>query len=161
MKKNKTIEIILPDIRSAFNVGSIFRTSDVFGIDKIYICGYTATPEHPKVLKTSLGSEKSVSWQQYKPTLRLIKKLKKQGYYILGLEKTKTSTDIRKTKVKFPLAIIVGNEIRGISKKYLDHCDAITHIEMQGIKESLNVSVAYGIAVFYYSQVFRNFSREL
>lgn len=152
--KQKEIVVILPRIRSVHNVGSVFRSSDVFGIKKIYITGYTATPKHPKIYKTALGAEKVIPWQYDKQAMRVIKDLKKQGYYILGLEKTKTSIDIRNSKPKFPLALIVGNEVTGIPAKYLKICDSVCHIEMNGVKESLNVSVAFGIAAFYLSHIF-------
>ena len=146
------IYVILPNIRSTYNVGSIFRTADSFGVKKIFLCGITPTPKHPKVAKTALGAENFVPWEYRKQALRLIKELKAKGVYILGLEKTRKSENILNSKPKFPMAIILGNEVLGIPLKYQKLCDLICHIEMRGKKESLNVATAFGIAGFYFSQ---------
>lgn len=146
--KNNDIYVILPSIRSLFNVGSIFRTSDCAGINKIYLCGWTGAPPAPRLIKTSLGAEKSVPWEQHKQAWRLIDKLKKQGVQIIGLEITKDSKDYRDIKVKYPCALVVGNEVTGLSDTILKRCDEVMHLPMLGIKESLNVSVAFGIAAY-------------
>jgi len=145
--------LVLPSIRSGHNVGAMFRTGDAVGIDKIYLTGYTACPPHTQIDKVSLGAEKWIPWQQYKQTGRLLKKLHKMGYNIVALEQTKKSKNIFKWKPKFPLALVVGNEVRGIDKKYLDLCDTHVEIPMTGKKESLNVSIAGGVAMFH---VFNN-----
>jgi len=150
-KKHKDIVVILPNIRSAYNVGSIFRTSDGAGVKKIYITGYTPTPDKDlkKISKTSLGAEQSVSWEYHSQTWRLIDKLKKQGYQIIALEKTKTSIDYRKFKSKFPVALILGHEVDGISQNLLKKADKIVHLPMAGIKDSLNVASAFAICAYY------------
>jgi len=140
--------LIANDIRSAWNVGSFFRTADGIGISKIYLTGYTATPENDRVIKTSLGAEKFIPWEKYRNGWRLVDKLKKEGFYIVALEQTKNSIDITKFKPKFPLALIVGNEIRGVTKGLLDRADKKVAIPQYGHKESLNVAVAFGIAVW-------------
>ncbi len=140
--------LILHNIRSAYNVGSIFRTADAAGVDKIYVCGYSPTPADKKVAKTSLGAEKTVPWEYHKQTWQLLKKLKADGMQIVALEQTKKSVDYRRFKPKFPLALIVGNEVRGLSKKILAYADKIIAILMYGEKESLNVAVAAGIMMY-------------
>lgn len=143
--------VVLPKIRSVYNVGSIFRSSDCVAVNKIYLTGWTATPEHPKMKKVALGAEESVSWEQVKSDWRLIDKLKKQGYQIIGLELTDNSVDIRKIdkKIKYPIALVVGNEVTGIPDYLLKRCDIVTHLPMYGVKESLNVASAFSIAIYY------------
>lgn len=144
----KQIYLVLHNIRSAHNVGSIFRTADAAGVSKIYLCGYTPTPENIKVEKTALGAEKTVPWEQHKQTWRLLAKLKKEGIKIVALEQTPKSVDYRKFKPKFPMILVLGNEVSGLSKEILKYADKIIAIPMYGQKESLNVSVAVGIALY-------------
>jgi tRNA G18 (ribose-2'-O)-methylase SpoU len=139
----------LPDIRSGHNVGAMFRTADAIGVDKIYLTGYTSEPSHPHVAKVSLGAEQWIPWEKYKQTGRLLTQLKKKGYNIVALEQTKMSVDIFKWRPKFPLALVVGNEVRGVEKKFLKLCDTHVEIPMVGKKESLNVSIASGIAMYH------------
>jgi tRNA G18 (ribose-2'-O)-methylase SpoU len=154
MKKIKNNILILPDIRSALNVGAIFRTADAVGISKIYLTGYTPTPidrfgrVRKDIAKSALGAEKTVSWEYKKGLLMLISKLKKEGYFILAIEQDKNSTNYKKVKLKEKNAFIVGTEVSGLPKKILDKCDIIAEIPMKGKKESLNVSVACGVALF-------------
>lgn len=138
--------VICENIRSIYNVGSIFRTSDGFGVKKIFLCGYTGTPEHPHINKTALGAEKVIPWEKRRQTWRVIERLKKEGVKIVALEQTKDSIDIRNFKPTFPMALVVGNEVKGVSKAILKRCDASVHIPMVGIKESFNVASAFGIA---------------
>ena len=127
-------------------MGSIFRTSDALGVKKIYLCGITGTPLQKGVLKVSLGAENSVPWEHAKNAWQVVEKLKKRGVQIISLELDDKSIDIKKFKPEFPLALIVGNEVKGVSKKVLAKCDKIIYLPMSGQKESLNVSVAFGIA---------------
>lgn len=147
-KIKKEVYLILHNIRSAYNVGSIFRTADAAGVDKIFIGGYTPTPENPKVAKTSLGAEKTVVWEKIFNTWKVIEKLKSEGALVAALEQSKSSKDYLNFKPKFPLAIVVGNEVKGLSKDILKRCDSVWHIPMRGKKESLNVSIAAGIFVY-------------
>lgn len=142
------IYLIINNVRSAYNVGSIFRTADSAGVTKIYICGISPTPEDAKVLKTSLGAEKSVPWKYCAQARRLLEKLRKAGMQIVALEQSRKSIDYKKFKPKFPLALIAGNEVRGLNKKILSLTDKIIEIPMYGKKESLNVAVAVGIALY-------------
>ncbi len=148
MSTRQSLYVVLDNVRSAYNVGSIFRTADGVGVAKIYICGFTPTPENPKVLKTSLGAERTVPWEYYRQTWRLLKKLKKERVRLVALEVAPKAKNIFKYKPKFPLALILGNEIRGISKTILKNSDDIIEIPMHGHKKSLNVSVSAGIALY-------------
>ncbi|MCX6713202.1 MAG: RNA methyltransferase [Candidatus Vogelbacteria bacterium] len=152
MKKEAVL--ILPNIRSTYNVGAIFRTADAAGINKIYLVGYTPAPvdefgrADSGIAKTALGAEKTINWEKVASTTALIKKLKKTGFQIIALEQAKNSVDYKKVKPKFPCAMILGEEVSGLSPAILKNCDLIAEIPMQGQKESLNVSVAAGIALF-------------
>lgn len=147
--------VILNSIRSSYNVGSIFRTSDGVMIEKLYLCGYTPHPPKKEVLKTALGSEKSVCWEYVKDPGEVILKLKKEGLKICALELTESAIPhYNLRKEHFPLALIVGNEITGVSQELLDKCDLAIEIPQFGIKQSLNVAVAYGISIFEMRRVF-------
>jgi len=137
--------LILPNIRSCHNVGSIFRTADAFGVDKIFLCGWTPEPPDPRISKTALGAENTIPWERHKQAGRLIDKLKKDGVQIIAAEFTNNSIDYRKWKPKFPLALILGHEVKGISSSIIKKTDKVVHIPMMGQKESQNVSVAAGI----------------
>lgn len=143
----KEIYVIAQNIRSLYNVGSIFRTCDAFGVAKLYLCGYTGHPPRKEISKTALGAENSVEWQHYWRTVDLIKKLKKEGVRIVALEKTAKSKPLKRFKSRHPLALIIGNEKTGVTPKALELSDDIVHIPMKGAKESLNVAVAFGIAL--------------
>lgn len=147
MEKQELI-LILDNIRSRENVGSIFRTADAAGVSKIYLCGITPVPPHEKISKTALGAENIIPWEHVSQSWRLIEKLKKSGYAVVALEQASGSENIFDFKPKFPLALIVGNEISGVNKNLFKYCDNILEIPMLGQKESLNVSVATGIALF-------------
>lgn len=148
--KNQKV-VILDNIRSVFNVGSIFRTSDALGIDKIYLCGTTPTPtdrfgrKRADLAKVALGAEKNIVWEYIPTTNNIIKKLKKEGFKIFAVEQDVKSIDYRKAKVGRKVALIMGTEVTGIDKKTLSLCDEILEIPMIGKKESLNVSVSFGI----------------
>ena len=146
--------LILHNIRSVENVGAIFRTADAVGIDKIYLVGYTPTPidrfgrKRKDLMKSALGAEEFVRWEQRKSLPDLLKKLKQDRYKIIAIEQDKKSVDYKKVKVWKKNAFIVGAEVEGLPKNILQQCDVIAEIPMQGKKESLNVSVATGVALF-------------
>lgn len=150
----KQLYLILHNIRSIYNTASIFRTADGAGVSKIYLTGYTPKPVdefgkiRPEFSKVSLGAEKSVPWEYSKNIHNLILKLKKENIKIIALELSPSAINYKKFKSKFPCALIAGNEVNGISKNILNKCDAIIEIPMAGKKESLNVSVAAGIAIY-------------
>lgn len=130
----------------------MFRTADAFGVTKIFLAGYTACPPKPQIDKVSLGAEKWIPFETRKNLKYLIKKLKKQGVQIIALEKNDESIDIHKARFGNKVALVVGNEVDGISEDILKLCDKIVHIPMYGKKESLNVSVAAGIAMYTIKQ---------
>jgi len=151
----KSFFVVIDNIRSLENVGSVFRTSDALGVDKIFICGISPTPvspaggpENEKLAKTALGAEKTVAWEYHKQTGRLIKRLRQEGVFVAALEQTKESISLEKFKPKFPIALVLGHEIKGVSPSALKFADAIVEIPMHGKKESLNVAVAFGIAAY-------------
>ena len=144
----KAIYILLNNIRSLHNVGSIFRTSDGAGVKKIFLCGQTGYPPREEISKTALGAEECVPWEYYIDPIDCVKKLKKMGVRITALEQEMNSVDYRKFKPKYPVCLVVGHEIDGVSDKILKLCDDVIEIPMKGKKQSLNVSVAFGIAVY-------------
>ena len=149
----KEFVVICDSIRSLHNVGSVFRTADGVGIDKVYLCGITGMPDTQKherqISKVALGAQNYIKWEYVKQSWRLVEKLKKEGYQIVSLEQTPKSISYLKFKPKFPLALIIGNEGKGVKKSLLDRSDKIIDIPMRGQKESLNVSVAFGIAAYW------------
>jgi len=160
MVKSKEFFVIAHNIRSLLNVGSFFRTADAFGVSKLFLTGYTGAPSNPisghKISKTALGAEKFVPWEYARSAIRVIKQLKKNypGIAIVGLENNVPDSLRSKVavlgefKYKFPIAMILGEEVNGISPALIKLCDQIIDIPMLGQKESLNVSVAFGIAAY-------------
>jgi tRNA G18 (ribose-2'-O)-methylase SpoU len=149
----KEFYVICDNIRSLENIGSIFRTADALGVSKIFLCGISGTPPHHKISKTALGAEKTIPFEHHKQIGRLIDKLKKEKVQLVALEQDlparragKKAVLYTKFKPKFPVALIIGNEVKGISKTILKKCDKIIFLPMSGQKESLNVSVAFGVA---------------
>ena len=155
-KIQKEISLILHNIRSLHNVGSIFRTADGAGVKKIYLTGYTPEPidifgkTRNEIKKTALGAEKTVLWEKRKDISRLITKLKNYGHpmSIVGIEQNEKAVNYKKFKPGKTTALILGNEVRGLSKQILNKCDKIIEIPMHGKKESLNVAVVAGIVLF-------------
>jgi tRNA G18 (ribose-2'-O)-methylase SpoU len=150
--------IVLDNIRSLFNVGSIFRTADAVGVEKIYLCGITPEPIdrfgriRPQLAKVALGAEKTVAWEHSKNTANLLRDLKKEKCKIFAVELDKKSIPYFKAKIKrvdlSKVVVVFGNEVDGISKNILKRVDKILEIPMAGKKESLNVSVSAGIVLF-------------
>lgn len=153
MKEGKEIVAILCDIRSSHNVGSIFRTADALGLDKIYLSGYTPPPQdkfgrvNKELAKVALGAEKSLAWEQSKNPARIISKLRSEGYRVVAVEQDDKSIDYKKFEPGKKAAFVFGNEVEGLAKNIISKCDHIVSIPMRGQKESLNVSVAFGIAL--------------
>lgn len=139
--------VLLDNIRSAGNVGSILRSAEGFGFMHAYLCGITPTPENNAVQKTSLGAEDSVPWSYHKDAVKLVKGLKKEGWNICGLEEDKKSSPINEAKkTKNDTVLIVGNEITGVDPGLLSLCEQVLFIPMRGEKKSFNAAVAFGIA---------------
>lgn len=149
------VYVILNSIRSSYNVGSIFRTSDGAMIKKLYLCGYTPHPPKKEILKTALGSTESVEWEFIEDAIEVVKKLKSEGVKICALEQTSNSRLHYSIEGnEFPLALIVGNEVSGVSQELIDLCDFAIEIPQYGIKQSLNVAVAYGISIFELRKIY-------
>ncbi|MBU1179043.1 TrmH family RNA methyltransferase [Patescibacteria group bacterium] len=146
MSQNKEIYLILHNVRSLYNVGSIFRTADCAGVKKIFLTGYTPEPAP----KTALGAEKTVLWEKHKNISTLISNVRSStsNIKIVVVEQDKKAINYKNFKPKYPLVLILGNEVRGLSKQIIKKCDAIIEIPMKGKKESLNVAVAAGIILF-------------
>jgi len=141
--------IIAHNIRSAENIGSLFRTADALGVAKIILAGYSPGIDHPKVKKTALGAEESVKSEQETDILKVLEKLKREEYHILGLELDERSISLDEIKVSSDkIALLLGNEVEGIPNYLRDECDSLVYIPMQGAKESLNVTIATAIASY-------------
>lgn len=147
---------VLDNLRSVYNVGSIFRTANAVGIEKIYLCGTTPTPLDKKGIrrsdfaKVALGAEDTVAWEYFESTFECVKKLKEEGYYTLAIEQVDNSVDYKNVDIKGKenVAFIIGNEVDGITKDVLQISDLTVEIPMIGTKESLNVTIAFGIATY-------------
>ena len=152
-KRNREIYIVLDNVRSVHNVGSIFRTADCLGVNNIILVGVTPAPldrfgrPRKDFAKVSLGAERKISWRYFKNFREASRHLKDRKIYCLSVEQGFRSLDYKKIKPKFPIAFIFGNEVEGVSKNFLDISHAVAEIPMYGSKESLNVSVAVGIAL--------------
>ena len=142
--------IIADNVRSMHNVGSIFRTSDAFLVEKIYLCGITPTPPHREIQKTALGATESVDWQYAENTLEVINQLKKEGWTILALEQTTNSVMLDELKVEKgeKIAIVLGNEVEGVNQEVINLCHKAVEIPQFGTKHSFNVSVSCGIMLW-------------
>jgi tRNA G18 (ribose-2'-O)-methylase SpoU len=159
--REKEIYVLAHNIRSLHNVGSIFRTCDGAGVTKLYLTGYCGVPPRKEITKTALGADQSVPWEFHKDPLSVIEMLKKDGVQIISLEKNKKSKDISRFKPEYPFCLIIGNEIDGVEEPLLKRSDAVVHIPMRGKKESLNVSVAFGIGIYHFLPAGVNYSRFL
>jgi 23S rRNA (guanosine2251-2'-O)-methyltransferase len=148
------LAVLLDNIRSAWNVGSIFRSADGFGFIHAYLCGITPTPEVEAVMKTSLGAEDSVPWSYHKDAVKLVNGLKKEGFKILALEEDERAISIKdegwrlKDEKSIETVLILGNEITGVDPALLELCDEILYIPMHGEKKSYNVAMAFSIAAY-------------
>ena len=149
-KKLSEVKVILHNIRSLHNVGSVFRSSDAFGISELIISGYTATPPRPEINKTAIGAEESVKWQYVEHPTGIISDLKKDGYSILGMEQTDSSIPLNKLNVDnyANICIVMGNEVTGIDDDILPLMDEFVAIPQYGQKHSLNVSVAAAVMLY-------------
>ena len=143
------ITIVLDNVRSALNVGSVFRTSDAFLIENIILCGITATPPNKEIRKAALGSTNSVNWKYIKNTTDAVKQLIKEGYYVVGIEQADKSTKLNEFELpKKPIAIILGNEVNGVDQQAIDLCNEVIEIPQFGTKHSLNIAVTSGIVIW-------------
>jgi tRNA G18 (ribose-2'-O)-methylase SpoU len=143
--------VLVDNVRSAWNVGSILRSADGFGFSHAYLCGITPTPEQEAVQKTSLGAEDFVTWSHHKDAVKLVKGLRLEGWRIVGLEEDKRAISMNKFSASMdqqPTVLIIGNEVTGVDPGLLKLCDEILYIPMHGQKRSFNVAVAFGVAAY-------------
>jgi tRNA G18 (ribose-2'-O)-methylase SpoU len=150
-KTNKTpITVVLDNIRSLNNIGSVFRTSDAFLIEKIYLCGITAKPPHKDIHKTALGATESVQWEYFKNTLDVIQELKKDGYIILSIEQTEMAVMLQDFEIETnkKYAVIFGHEVKGVQQEVVNLSDYAVEIPQYGTKHSFNISVSAGIVLW-------------
>jgi tRNA G18 (ribose-2'-O)-methylase SpoU len=152
------IVVVLDNIRSLNNVGSVFRTADAFLISKIMLCGITATPPNNDIHKTALGAEDSVAWQYFESTIDCVNRLKEEGYTLCCLEQVKDSVALQDFVVEEgkKYAIIFGNEVNGVDQEVVNACDVCIEIPQCGTKHSLNVSVSGGIAMWHFFDAMHN-----
>ena len=157
--KKTPLIIILDDIRSLNNIGSIFRTCDAFKIEKIYLCGITAKPPNRKITKTAIGATESVDWEYYEKIDDLISKLKSSGVKLWAIEQAEVSKSLSDLSIENPVikhALIFGNEINGVNQNIVNNCDEVLEINQYGTKHSLNVSIAAGIVIWSFFKLLNN-----
>lgn len=142
--------VILDNIRSLNNIGSVFRTSDAFLVESIYLCGITATPPNPEIHKTALGAEYSVEWKYFEDTVNAVENLREKGYTVYAIEQVENSTMLDELQLdsQKKYAIVMGNEVKGVQQVVVDACDGCIEIPQYGTKHSLNVSVTTGIVIW-------------
>ena len=146
--------VVLDDVRSMYNVGSVFRTSDAFRVEKICLCGITSTPPHPEIHKTALGAEDSVSWQHYNTALEAVTELQKAGYTVFSVEQAEGSTSLPSFHAERgrKYAVVMGNEVKGVHQEVIDASDGCLEIPQFGTKHSMNVSVTTGIIIYHFAK---------
>lgn len=159
-KREKTpLVVVLDNVRSLHNVGSVFRTADAFLIEAVYLCGITSTPPHAEIHKTALGAEDSVEWKYFEDTHEAIKELKSKNFKVFAIEQAEGSTSLTdfETETDEKYAVILGNEVKGVQQSVVDICDACIEIPQFGTKHSLNVSVTAGIIIW---EFFRKLTQQ-
>ena len=150
--------VVLDDVRSMYNIGSVFRTSDAFRVEAVYLCGITATPPHPEIHKTALGGEDSVDWKYFPTALEAVNYLKDNGYHVFAIEQCEGSTMLQDlfveltTDDKQRYAVVFGNEVKGVHQEVVDQCNGCLEIPQFGTKHSMNVSVTAGIVIWEFAK---------
>ena len=150
--------VVLDDVRSLHNVGSVFRTCDAFRVEAVWLCGITATPPHPEIHKTALGAEDSVAWRYFKTADEAVEELHQQGYFVYSIEQVEGSTKLQelewkeKREERRPVAVVFGNEVKGVHQSVVDASDGCLEIPQFGTKHSLNVSVTAGIVIWEFAR---------
>ena len=149
--------VVLDNVRSQYNVGSVFRTSDAFRVECIYLCGISATPPHQEIHKTALGAEDTVNWEYFKDTKEAILKLKSEGYYIYSIEQVEGSLTLENLQLDSSkkYAVVLGNEVKGVQQEVVDLSDGCIEIPQYGTKHSLNVSTTAGIIIWDFFKLLR------
>lgn len=157
--------VVLDDVRSLYNVGSVFRSSDAFRVEAVYLCGITGCPPHSEIHKTALGAEDSVAWRYFERTEEAVEELQRQGYFVYSIEQVEHSTKLQTLDLHFPAdadaasakaprgyAVIFGNEVKGVKQQVVDMSDGCLEIPQFGTKHSLNVSVTAGIVIWEFAR---------
>jgi len=154
--------VVLDEVRSLHNIGSVFRTSDAFLVERIYLCGITATPLHPEIHKTALGAEDTVEWKYVKNTLDAVQELHCMGYTVWAIEQVEGSTLLDKLELDSgkKYAIVMGNEVKGVQQEVVDACDGCIEIPQYGTKHSLNVSVTAGIILWEFADKLMKYENQ-
>ena len=144
------IIIVLENIRSAYNVGSVFRTADAFLVEAIYIVGYSAKPPHKEIKKTALGAEETISWKHFKTAAEVIEQLKNDGYKVFAIEQTEGSQSLQLMNIESSekIAVVFGNEVTGVEQSTIHLCDGCIEIPQMGMKHSLNIATAAGVVLW-------------
>lgn len=142
--------VVLDNVRSLHNIGSVFRTSDAFRVECIYLCGITAVPPHPEIHKTALGAEFTVDWKYVNNAIEAVDNLRQKGYIVYSVEQTENSIMLENIRLEQGkrYAVVLGNEVKGVQQEVIDHSDGCIEIPQYGTKHSLNVSVAAGIIIW-------------
>lgn len=153
-KPKLRLTLVVDNVRSLNNIGSMFRTSDAFGLECVALCGITATPPSPEIHKTALGAEESVDWRYYATTMECVDALKASGYKICVLEQVKGSVELQRFRPEAAgkYAVVVGNEVHGVDQAVVDAADVCLEIPQCGTKHSLNVAVSAGLALWHFAQ---------
>ena len=146
--------VVLDDVRSMYNVGSVFRTCDAFRVESIALCGISCTPPATEIHKTALGAEDSVSWKYYKTALEAVEELRAEGYEVLAVEQVEHSTKLQRFQAEAGrrYAVVLGNEVKGVHQEVVDACDGCLEIPQLGTKHSMNVSVTAGIIIYKFAE---------
>ena len=146
--------VVLDDVRSMYNVGSVFRTCDAFRVESVYLCGISCTPPATEIHKTALGAEESVDWKYFKSALDAVESLKKDGYTVLSVEQVEHSTKLQTFVPQRPrkYAVVLGNEVKGVHQEVVDASDGCLEIPQLGTKHSMNVSVTAGIIIYKFAE---------
>lgn len=146
--------VVLDDVRSLYNVGSVFRSCDAFRVEAVYLCGITATPPHPEIHKTALGGEDSVAWRHFADASEAVDELRRRGYHVWATEQVEGSTKLQDLALPEAAgyAVVLGNEVKGVQQAVVDRCDGCLEIPQFGTKHSLNVSVTAGIVVWEFAR---------
>ena len=155
-KRRMPVAILLEKIRSIHNVGAFFRTADCAGVEKVFLCGWTAAPPRQEISKVALGAEEEVPWERIKDPVEAARKIKAEGYRLVAIEQTTKSRDLYRRRLPMPCCLVFGNEVTGISEELLAECDEAVEVPMHGSKESLNVSVCAGAVLFEVRRQYQN-----
>ena len=158
-RKKTPLVVVLDNVRSLHNVGSVFRTSDAYLVETVCLCGITSTPPHAEIHKSALGAENSVDWVYFEDTLEAIKELKTKGFEVMAIEQAEGSTLLNQLEINpaGKYAVVLGNEVKGVQQAVVDACDGCIEIPQYGTKHSLNVSVTAGIIIWEFaSKLFNN-----